>query len=64
MCFLRVKRNDPIAKAKSKRVNVPNGFATTASGYRYFIQSAYLKTKLRTLPAYAAAKQKIAKVVL
>jgi pyruvate,water dikinase len=30
-------------------VNVPTGFATTAYAYRYFIQSAGLEAKLRTL---------------
>ncbi|MBD1880221.1 phosphoenolpyruvate synthase [Coleofasciculus sp. FACHB-T130] len=30
-------------------VNVPNGFATTAYAYRYFIQSAGLEDKLRSL---------------
>jgi pyruvate,water dikinase len=33
----------------SKGVNVPNGFATTAHAYRYFIESAGLEEKLRLL---------------
>jgi pyruvate,water dikinase len=32
-----------------KGVNVPNGFATTAYAYRYFIKSAGLEAKLRAL---------------
>ncbi|OCR00497.1 phosphoenolpyruvate synthase [Oscillatoriales cyanobacterium USR001] len=32
-----------------KGINVPNGFATTAYAYRYFIKSAGLEAKLRSL---------------
>ncbi|MGF1672308.1 MAG: phosphoenolpyruvate synthase, partial [Rivularia sp. (in: cyanobacteria)] len=36
-----------IGQLTSKGVNVPNGFATTAYAYRYFIKSAGLEEKLR-----------------
>ncbi|MEB3342424.1 phosphoenolpyruvate synthase [Okeania sp.] len=32
-----------------KGINIPNGFATTAYAYRYFIETAGLETKLRQL---------------
>ncbi|MEA5592960.1 phosphoenolpyruvate synthase [Rivularia sp. UHCC 0363] len=38
-----------IGQLTSKGVNVPNGFATTAYAYRYFIESAWLEQKLRKL---------------
>ncbi|OIP67048.1 MAG: phosphoenolpyruvate synthase [Oscillatoriales cyanobacterium CG2_30_40_61] len=38
-----------IRELTSQGVNVPNGFATTAYAYRYFIQSAGLEKKLREL---------------
>lgn len=38
-----------IQQLKPKGVNVPNGFATTAYAYRYFLQSAQLEQKLRKL---------------
>ncbi len=38
-----------IGQLTPKGVNVPNGFATTAYAYRYFIQSAGLEEKLRNL---------------
>ncbi|HEY9852970.1 MAG TPA: phosphoenolpyruvate synthase [Leptolyngbyaceae cyanobacterium] len=38
-----------IQQLTSKGVNVPNGFATTASAYRYFVQAAGLEEKLREL---------------
>ncbi|WP_341732024.1 phosphoenolpyruvate synthase [Microcoleus sp. EPA2] len=38
-----------IQQLTPKGVNVPNGFATTAYAYRYFIESAGLDTKLREL---------------
>ena len=38
-----------IQQLKPKGVNIPNGFATTAYAYRYFIQSAGLESKLREL---------------
>ncbi|MBE9216339.1 phosphoenolpyruvate synthase, partial [Plectonema cf. radiosum LEGE 06105] len=38
-----------IGQLTSKGVNVPNGFATTAYAYRYFIESAGLEEKLRKL---------------
>jgi pyruvate,water dikinase len=38
-----------IQQLSSKGVNVPNGFATTAYAYRYFIESAGLEDKLRLL---------------
>jgi len=38
-----------IQQLASKGVSVPNGFATTAHAYRYFIESAGLEDKLRTL---------------
>ncbi|NJM17620.1 MAG: phosphoenolpyruvate synthase [Richelia sp. SM1_7_0] len=38
-----------IGQLTSKGVNVPNGFATTAYAYRYFIKSAGLEEKLRQL---------------
>ncbi|MEM7714572.1 MAG: phosphoenolpyruvate synthase [Cyanobacteria bacterium P01_A01_bin.68] len=38
-----------IGQLTPKGVNVPTGFATTAYAYRYFIQSAGLEEKLRTL---------------
>lgn len=38
-----------IQQLSSKGVNVPNGFATTAYAYRYFIQAAGLEEKLRQL---------------
>lgn len=38
-----------IQELKSKGVNVPTGFATTAYAYRYFIEKAGLEQKLRTL---------------
>lgn len=38
-----------IQQLKSKGVNVPTGFATTAYAYRYFIEKAGLEQKLRTL---------------
>ncbi len=38
-----------IRELASQGVNVPNGFATTAYAYRYFIESAGLEKKLREL---------------
>src|SRR6476469_1610999 len=38
-----------IQQLTSKGVNVPNGFATTAYAYRYFIHKAGLEEKLRSL---------------
>jgi pyruvate,water dikinase len=38
-----------IRELTSKGVSVPNGFATTAHAYRYFIESAGLEDKLRML---------------
>jgi pyruvate, water dikinase len=38
-----------IQELTAKGVNVPGGFATTAYAYRYFIESAGLEAKLRTL---------------
>lgn len=38
-----------IQQLTSKGVNVPNGFATTAYAYRYFVQAAGLEEKLRQL---------------
>ena len=38
-----------IQQLSTKGVNVPNGFATTAYAYRYFIQAAGLEEKLRSL---------------
>ncbi|OKH28422.1 phosphoenolpyruvate synthase [Chroogloeocystis siderophila] len=38
-----------IQRLTSQGVNVPNGFATTATAYRYFIQAAELEAKLRSL---------------
>jgi pyruvate,water dikinase len=38
-----------IQQLTSQGVNVPNGFATTAAAYRYFIQAAELEAKLRSL---------------
>lgn len=38
-----------IRQLTPKGVNVPNGFATTAYAYRYFIKSAGLEAKLRSL---------------
>jgi pyruvate,water dikinase len=38
-----------IQQLSSKGVNVPNGFATTAYAYRYFIQAAGLEEKLRQI---------------
>jgi len=38
-----------IRELKAQGVNVPNGFATTAHAYRYFIQEARIETKLRQL---------------
>ncbi len=38
-----------IQQLTHKGVNVPNGFATTAYAYRYFIQAAGLEEKLREL---------------
>lgn len=38
-----------IQQLTSQGVNVPNGFATTATAYRYFIQAAELEAKLRLL---------------
>ncbi|MFB2923153.1 phosphoenolpyruvate synthase [Aerosakkonema funiforme] len=38
-----------IRQLTRKGVNVPNGFATTAYAYRYFIQAAGLEEKLREL---------------
>lgn len=38
-----------IQQLTSKGVSVPNGFATTAHAYRYFIESAGLEEKLRML---------------
>ncbi|WP_055074185.1 phosphoenolpyruvate synthase [Pseudanabaena sp. 'Roaring Creek'] len=38
-----------IRQLKPKGVNVPNGFATTAYAFRYFIEKAGLETKLREL---------------
>lgn len=38
-----------IQQLKPQGVNVPNGFATTAYAYRYFLQSAQLEEKLRKL---------------
>jgi len=38
-----------IGQLAAKGVNVPNGFATTAYAYRYFIKSAGLEEKLREL---------------
>lgn len=38
-----------IGQLTSRGVNVPNGFATTAHAYRYFIKSAGLEEKLRKL---------------
>jgi pyruvate,water dikinase len=38
-----------IQQLTPKGVNVPNGFATTAYAYRYFIESAGLEAKLREL---------------
>jgi len=38
-----------IQQLKPKGVNIPNGFATTAYAYRYFIKSAFLEEKLREL---------------
>ncbi|MEG4520707.1 MULTISPECIES: phosphoenolpyruvate synthase [unclassified Microcoleus] len=38
-----------IQQLTAQGVRVPNGFATTAHAYRYFIQSAGLETKLREI---------------
>ncbi|AFZ28988.1 phosphoenolpyruvate synthase [Gloeocapsa sp. PCC 7428] len=38
-----------IQQLTSQGVNVPNGFATTATAYRYFIQAAELEAQLRSL---------------
>lgn len=38
-----------IQQLRSKGVKVPNGFATTAYAYRYFIQTAGLEAKLREI---------------
>ncbi|MBR8832836.1 MAG: phosphoenolpyruvate synthase [Stigonema ocellatum SAG 48.90 = DSM 106950] len=38
-----------IQQLKPKGINIPNGFATTALAYRYFIQSAGLEGKLREI---------------
>ncbi len=38
-----------IQQLQPQGVNVPNGFATTAHAYRYFIESACLDSKLRKL---------------
>ncbi|CAN1211295.1 phosphoenolpyruvate synthase [Tumidithrix helvetica PCC 7403] len=38
-----------IRELKAQGVNVPNGFATTAHAYRYFIQAAGIESKLRQL---------------
>ena len=38
-----------IRQLQPKGVNVPNGFATTAYAFRYFIEKAGLETKLREL---------------
>ncbi|PPS45740.1 phosphoenolpyruvate synthase [Chroococcidiopsis sp. TS-821] len=38
-----------IQQLASQGVNVPHGFATTATAYRYFIQAAGLDAKLRSL---------------
>lgn len=38
-----------IRQLTPKGINVPNGFATTAYAYRYFIKSAGLEAKLRSL---------------
>ena len=38
-----------IQQLQPKGVNVPGGFATTAHAYRYFVESAGLEKKLRTL---------------
>lgn len=38
-----------IQQLSSQGVNVPTGFATSAKAYRYFIQSAGLEEKLRSL---------------
>jgi pyruvate, water dikinase len=38
-----------IRELKGKGVNVPNGFATTAHAYRYFIQASGIDEKLRQL---------------
>lgn len=38
-----------IQQLAPRGVNVPNGFATTAYAYRYFIQAAGLEEKLRSL---------------
>src|SRR5579883_613597 len=40
-----------IQQLTPKGVNIPNGFATTAYAYRYFIESAGLEDKLRKLLA-------------
>jgi pyruvate, water dikinase len=38
-----------IQQLASKSVNVPNGFATTAAAYRYFIAQAGLEPKLHQI---------------
>ncbi|MGD1808496.1 phosphoenolpyruvate synthase [Dapis sp. BLCC M126] len=38
-----------IQQLTPKGINIPNGFATTAYAYRYFIETAGLETKLRQL---------------
>jgi pyruvate, water dikinase len=38
-----------IQQLTAKGVRVPNGFATTAQAYRYFIESAGLEAKLREI---------------
>ncbi|NES05612.1 MAG: phosphoenolpyruvate synthase [Okeania sp. SIO2F4] len=38
-----------IQQLTPKGINIPNGFATTAYAYRYFIKTAGLETKLRQL---------------
>ncbi|MDJ0712705.1 MAG: phosphoenolpyruvate synthase [Prochloraceae cyanobacterium] len=38
-----------LQQLKPEGVNVPNGFATTAYAYRYFIESANLEAKLRDI---------------
>ena len=38
-----------IQQLKPKGINIPNGFATTAYAYRYFIQSAGLESQLREI---------------
>jgi pyruvate,water dikinase len=39
------------ATLKKKRINVPNGFATTADAYRYFMEKSGLKAEIKAILA-------------